>query len=817
MNNLIKHIFSISLFISITIYIFNPVFFENKELKQHDIEQWKYSANESIEFRKSNNEEALWSNSMFSGMPGYLIDVKWSNQIVSYIHKIFSFFFPHPVNILLISFISFYIMMLCFNVRPEIAAFGSIAFTLSSYMLVGIGAGHNARIGTIALMPLIIAGVHLCINNKRNLGFIITALALALQLRLNHLQITYYTLIILIFYGIGQIIYYHNQNRLNHFFKRLGLLIIAASIAIGTFFGQIWSVLEYSNESIRGKSELLSTNTSGLDKGYAFQYSNGIFEPLTLFVPHILGGSSQETLSRDSNLGKALRKNNIGISQINTQLRKVPTYWGNQPLTAPYYAGAISLFLLIFGLIILKSHEKNWIVALLIISILLSMGSNLSFFNNFIFDYFPGYNKFRSVTFIIIISIFCLSLISSLAIEKFINNFDKYKSHLLNAFYYTIGIYITLYLVSFVLSFTGSVDTNFTNYPSWFTEALIKDRKSLYNNDILKGIIICLVFLILSMALIYKKIGNNIYLIAIITLILLDHMTFNNYILKDDKSCELYNDCSYSTIKNLKINLSESDQYILENNINRKRVYNLQNTFNEARTSYFHSSIGGYHGAKMRRYQDLIERGITNERNKLVNKLQNKDLNFSDLNILNMLNTGFIKFGDNKTNVVANNYSNGNVWFVSELIATESPNEEINTLISLNTKDQAVIDIKKFNLSNTSYSYSKNGNISLIDYSPKKLIYKSSNKSQSFAVFSEMYYPQGWKVFVNGNEKKLVRVNYVLRGLELEPGDNTIEMSFNPKSYSLGNLIVKGSNIILLILIFIILFIEFRKFIHEKN
>ena len=253
MNTLIKHIFSISLFISLTIYIFNPIFFENKELKQHDIEQWKYSANESIEFRKSNNEEALWSNSMFSGMPGYLIDVKWSNQIVSYIHKIFSFFFPHPVNIVLISFISFYIMMLCFNVRPEIAAFGSIAFTLSSYMLVGIGAGHNARIGTIALMPLIIAGVHLCINNKRNLGFIITALALALQLRLNHLQITYYTLIILIFYGIGQIIYYHNQNRLNHLFKRLGLLIIAASIAIGTFFGQIWSVLEYSNESIRGK------------------------------------------------------------------------------------------------------------------------------------------------------------------------------------------------------------------------------------------------------------------------------------------------------------------------------------------------------------------------------------------------------------------------------------------------------------------------------------------------------------------------------------------------------------------------------------
>ena len=454
MNIILKHIISLIVFISLTTYLFSPVFFENKEIKQHDIEQWKYSANETIEFRKNNNEEALWSNSMFSGMPAYLIDIKWSNYIVSNIHKIYSVFFPHPVSNMLISFISFYIMLLCFRVKPEIALFGSIAFTLSSYLIVGIAAGHNARIGTVALLPLIIGGIHLCINRNRNLGFIITAVALALQLRLNHLQITYYTLFILIFYGSNQLIYHYYKNQIKFYLKRILVLMIAAMLAIGTFFGEIWAVLEYSSESIRGNSEI--TNTSGLDKDYAFQYSNGIFEPLTLFIPNILGGSSRQTLERDSNLGKALRKNNVSTVQINNQLRNVPTYWGDQPLTAPYFAGSISLFFLILGIMILKKSEKNWIIVLLIFSVLLSMGSNLSFINNIFFDYLPGYNKFRSVTFIIVISLFSLSLFSSLTLNRLLSDVKKYKKHVFKAFLYSISFYIFIFCFSFLLSYSGS-------------------------------------------------------------------------------------------------------------------------------------------------------------------------------------------------------------------------------------------------------------------------------------------------------------------------------------------------------------------------
>ena len=808
MNIIIKHLISLIVFISLTTYLFSPVFFENKEIKQHDIEQWKYSANETIEFRKNNKEEALWSNSMFSGMPAYLIDIKWSNYIISNIQKIYSVFFPHPVSNILISFISFYIMLLCFRVKPEIALFGSIAFTLSSYLIVGIAAGHNARIGTVALLPLIIGGIHLCITRNRNLGFIITAVALALQLRLNHLQITYYTLFILIFYGTNQLIYYYYKNQIKFYFKRILVLTIAAMLAIGTFFGEIWAVLEYSSESIRGNSEI--TNTSGLDKDYAFQYSNGIFEPLTLFIPNILGGSSRQTLERDSNLGKELRKNNVSTVQINNQLRNVPTYWGDQPLTAPYFAGSITLFFLILGIMILKRSEKNWIIGLLIISVLLSMGSNLSFINNIFFDYLPGYNKFRSVTFIIIISLFSLSLFSSLTLNKLLSDVKKYKKHVFRAFLYSISFYIFIFCLSFLLSYSGSVDSNFENFPSWFTDALSQDRKNLLITDLGYASFFTLILYLSYLGIIYKNLNKQIFTIVPIAIISLDHLRITTSLIRDDKSCEIYGDCTFINKKNKQISLSESDQFILENNSNRKRVYNLQNTFNDAKTSYFHSSIGGYHGAKMRRYQDLIEKKINKERELLVDKLQNNNIDFSDLKVINMLNVGYIKFGEDRNNVVQNRFSNGNAWYIDKLIPVNSPKDEIEMLSDINTKKEAVYDNQMFdNIKNLDFS--SEGNIEVVEYNPNKIIYRSENQKKSFLVFSEIYYPHGWKVLINGKESKLIRVNYILRGLELSPGNHTIEMKFEPKAYMIGDKVILASNYILLILLISIIFIEIKK------
>ena len=809
MQIIYKHCISLVVFLSLTIYFFNPVIFENKKLKQHDIEQWKNGANEIIDYRKNTNKEALWTNSMFSGMPAYLIDVKWKNDIIIFLHKLLGLWLPHPVSLIFISFISFYFMLICFGVRPEISIFGAIAFTLSTYMIVGINAGHNTRIGSAAFIPLIIAGVHLCFHKKRNLGFIITALSLALQLRLNHLQITYYTLIILIFYGISQLIYFYKKDELKHFFNRVFVLIIASFLAIGTFFGEIWSILEYSKYSIRGQSDLIAEN-SGLSKEYAFQYSNGVYEPLTLFFPHILGGSSRESLSKNSNLGRELKRNNFNRDQINKQLRNAPMYWGDQPIAAPYYVGALFLFLFILSIILLKPHEKYWLIGLLVSSVLLSMGSNFALLNEFIFDYLPGYNKFRSLTFIIIISIFSIVLIGLLTLEKFISNKEKYKKQFIKATLYTLGIYLFLYITSFFLSFSGPVDSNFSNIPDWFLNALINDRKALYVNDIIKGVIMLVTFSFFTYLFIYNKIKKYLYYSIIIIIGIYDMTSANKNFLKND-NCNLFNDCSFTRKKINTVNISEADEFILENNSQRKRVLNLQNTFNEANTSYYHSSIGGYHGAKLRRYQDLIENIITNERSKIISKLQNNNIDFSDLNTLNMLNTGYIKFNESKKGVIKNNFSNGNAWFISKLNKVNSPIEELNLLKTINTKNEAIIDVSKFGNFSYNDTYSNDGKIEILEYFPNKIKLKTYNNSISFIVFSEIYYPKGWNLLINGNNKEILRVNYVLRGTQLEAGENIIELTFSPNSYNIGNTIILISSIILLLLIIVFIFIETKK------
>ncbi len=366
---------------------------KDKIVNQHDIEQWKGSSKEIKDFRDKTGDEPLWTNSMFSGMPAYLIDVKWDNNLILGIHKIVSLGIPHPINYVFISFISFYIMLLVFKVRISLSIIGSIMFTLSSYMIIGILAGHNARIGSIAFIPLILAGVHLGLTKNIKLGFLITMISLALQIRVNHLQITYYTLLILFIYGISFLIYSYQNNNLKKDLMNIGILTISAMISIGTFFGELWSIAEYSKYSIRGPSEIKS-NEKGLSKDYAFQYSNGIFEPLTLVIPNILGGSSQQELEITSNLGKAFLNNNIGRQQTKEQLKKIPTYWGNQPFTAPYYASALSLFFIIFGSFILKSREKIWLIILTSLGIILSWGNNFEILNSFLFEYFPAYNKF---------------------------------------------------------------------------------------------------------------------------------------------------------------------------------------------------------------------------------------------------------------------------------------------------------------------------------------------------------------------------------------------------------------------------------------
>ena len=431
---------------------------------------------------------------MFSGMPAYLIDVKWDNNLILGIHKIVSLGIPHPINYVFISFISFYIMLLVFKVRISLSIIGSIMFTLSSYMIIGILAGHNARIGSIAFIPLILAGVHLGLTKNIKLGFLITMISLALQIRVNHLQITYYTLLILLIYGISFLIYSYQNNNLKKDLINIGILTISAMISIGTFFGELWSIAEYSKYSIRGPSEIQS-NEKGLSKDYAFQYSNGIFEPLTLVIPNILGGSSQQELEITSNLGKAFLNNNIGRQQTKEQLKNIPTYWGNQPFTAPYYASALSLFFIIFGSFILKSKEKIWLIILTALGVILSWGNNFEILNSFLFEYFPAYNKFRSVTFIIIISIFSIILMGMISLEKLLSKPNKKNIKIFKkSILLTVVFFILILIISNFLSYSGAVDENLKNLPKWFITNLIADRKDMLIYDTIRNLIFVLIF-----------------------------------------------------------------------------------------------------------------------------------------------------------------------------------------------------------------------------------------------------------------------------------------------------------------------------------
>ena len=356
-EQILPHIIAIIVFLLVTIIYFKPVFFEHKSIIQHDIQQWNGGAKESLDFREVTGEEALWTNSMFGGMPGYLINVQWGNSILGKLQVAISFGLPHPVRIVYLSFLCFYILLISFGVRPYLAIAGALAFGLSSYNIIGINAGHNARIAAVVFMPLVLAGIRTVFKGKYLLGFTITALAVALELRVGHLQITYYLFLMIATYGVSELIVAIKNQALTPFLKQSSILVAAAMLGLATFIGSLLSTMEYSKYSIRGKSELSQVatgeNKDGLTKAYAFEYSQGIFEPMTLFFENIMGGSSRQKLNLDSETGKFMLKQGASKAQVEQQLQGMPAYWGDQSYSAPYYTGAIILFLFVLALITL--------------------------------------------------------------------------------------------------------------------------------------------------------------------------------------------------------------------------------------------------------------------------------------------------------------------------------------------------------------------------------------------------------------------------------------------------------------------------------
>ncbi|NMM49155.1 glycosyltransferase family protein [Marinigracilibium pacificum] len=793
-KDILPHIIAVLVFLLITIGFFSPVFFDNMAINQHDITQWKGGAQSVIEYREQTGEETLWADGMFSGMPAYLVNANWSNGPVKVLHEVFSLGLPHPVRMIFIAFVSFYILLLSYKVRPYLAIAGAISFGLSSFLIIGLSAGHNARIGAIAYMPLVLAGIKLVFREKYIVGVAITSAALALHLRLNHLQVTYYLLFIVTAFGINELIFSLKNKNIGSFSKKIGVLVIAAIISLGTFTGELLATYQYSKYSTRGAdSGIEKMERGGLSKNYVFEFSNGTLEWMTLFIPNILGGSQGEELSENSNVAKAMASKGIPQNQIRQQIKSLPTYWGNQRLTAPYYVGAISFLLFVIGIVFVNERNKWWLIAISILGIFISMGDNFSTLNYFLYDYLPLFNKFRSVTFTLIIPIFAINLLGIIGLETLFSTETDKK--ILKKFFISTGIAAGLCL--FVILIAGAINTSGAidqqiGAPAWFINALKQDRISLMRADSFRT----LIYILIAACLIYfslkKKISTYLAIIGIIALTLIDHWGIDSRYFGDKNFVKERNSLQFTK--------TPADETILKDSEPHYRVLNLANPFNEARTSYFHESIGGYHGAKMGNYQTLIEYTISPEIQQLINGLQAGETPFDKTQTLNMLNTKYIKFGDQAQQVIKNPMANGPAWCVEEVKQVGTPRKILDELSTIDTKSIAFSAPILSGKYPEPGKYDPNGKISLTNYQPNKLEYKASTKGKTLFVFSDIYYPEGWTAYVNGKETEIVLVNYVLRGLVIEnPGEYDITFEFKPKVYYSLNPITAVSSWLMII------------------
>lgn len=796
-KQVLPHIVAVLVFFIITSILFYPSLFGGKELYQYDILQSKGVSHQTEALEDVTGEEVLWLTTIFSGMPAYLNGADFDYSLIKAIHFIVRGGLTGAPSTVFISLLGFYILLLSFRVDPWLSILGALAFGLNGFTIISLSAGHTLKVLAVALMPFVLAGVHLAFTGKRILGFIITTLALALELYTNHLQITYYLLIMVIGYGIYQIYLAYRDKAFKSFLTTMTILLGSALLALGMNTGKLWTLYEYSPHSIRGKSALVQTgeSVSGLGKDYAFQYSNGIFEPLVLFIPGILGGSSSQELSKKSEVAETLRKAGYQGVQLENQLKSIPTYWGNQPLTAPYYAGAIPIFLFILSLFVIPNRHKSWLIGLLCLAILLSYGKNFESFNYFIFDHLPLYNKFRSVTFVIIIPIVCIYILGFYGLNEWLKSTDK-KKQLFRAFGIAGGITLFLILIAGFLSYRGQVDSSL---PDWFVTALREDRKSMLRTDAF----VALLFVTLAASLLWlysrQKVTKQVMLLGIGSLIVFD-------MLSEAKNYISQNDFKKNTTKSY-FTPTEADQYIMNNTSSGERVLNLQNPFNEARTSYFHESIGGYHPAKMGRYQDLIENCLHSELNSIITSLKAGKKPVKPTPALDMLNTKFFMAGNTRNAVILNSNSLGNVWLANKITYVSSADEEIAKTCVLES-GEAVIDRTAFNINLINPAQ---GEISLLERNPDLLKYTADVSGEALAIFSEIYYPEGWEATIDGKKVDVIRANYLLRALVLPEGKHIIEFSFKPKSYYTSQVIMTSSSILFILISVLLLAIYFYR------
>lgn len=773
----------LSLLLSLT--YFSPVL-QGKKIYQSDIVQYTGMAKQQLDFKNETGKETYWTNSAFGGMPTYQLGAKYPHNYIKKLDLKLRFL-PRPADYLFLYLMGFYILLLTLGIDFRTAVLGALAFGFSTYLIIIIGVGHNAKAHAIAYMPLVLSGIFLTFQKRYILGFIITTLSVGLELVANHFQMTYYLLFVILFLGVAQLVKSYRDNEIPNFLKSALILIAAAGLAVGMNATNLLTTSEYAKQSTRSQSELtvladgsLRPQTTGLNKDYITQYSYGILESLNLFIPRLLGGGNSEELGKDSYTYKAYKDLGASSIQALNEVKGAPMYWGAQPIVeAPAYLGATVIFLCFLGLLLYKGFHKWWLLLAIILALLLSYGKNLPWLTNVFIDHIPFYNKFRAVSSIQVVIELCIPILAVFGLTQLFKP-EAFKKNCFKALKIALltlsGICLIFILFkNSLFDFVGLRDGQYASYFGQdFVEALRKDRSALLTADALRSLLFILFMAAVIWGYLKHKINQNITVVVLGLLILLDLAGVDRrYVNNDNFRSAIKVDKPYQA--------NEIDKLILRDTT-VFRIYD--NSDGSTKASYFHNSISGYHAAKMRRFNELIEFHIDK----------------GNPEVFNMLNTKYIIYSNDEGQLqyVENEQINGNAWFIETLKSVADADAEIKALSNFDSKSTAIVNMQYH--PDAIFKRDSTASIQLVGYAPNKLIYKSINTNDGFAVFSENYYKNGWQVQIDNAVVPHYNVNYVLRGLKIPKGIHTIVFEFKPQVVQSGAQISLISSILFLIL-----------------
>lgn len=804
------HFIVATLFVALCFIYFNPAFL-GKSLGQNDVTRAQSTQTEINEY-KEKGETILWTNQIHAGMPTFQIWAPYPNNITSWIVNGINYTFPKPSGTVLLLMFGTYLLFSVLRLKPWLAAAGALAFTFSSYNIILLAAGHANQVFAIAFFAPVIAGIILIFRKEYLLGTALAALFISLEIRANHIQMTYYLMLaLLIFVGV-EAYYALKTQHTKVFFKSIGCAALATLLAVAVNASSLWSTYEYGEETIRGQSNLTQQSTgpsTGLPKDYAYQWSQGVKECLTFLIPNAYGGSSRGHADPESNVAKTLVGLGAAADEAANIAGSLSLYWGDKPFTeGPFYFGAAICFLFVLGLLIVKGSIKWWLLAVIVLTMLLSFGRNWPYLSDLFFDYFPLYNKFRAVESILAVGALCFIMLALLAVNEVTVNFDKLlllrKSKI--ALYVTGGLcLLILILPDLLLSFKTSDHASFIMQikqaygvddvtAQSIGNALVADRKAAAQADAFRS----LIFIVIGFALLWTYLKNKLavthFSIAMLILVLFDLWSVDKRYLSADNFM--------AQVDVAPPQLREVDKQIrLDKDPNYKVIDLTQSILSDATTPYFHKSIGGYSAVRLKRFEELI------------------DVNFKEtlnLNILGMLNTKYIITPVEKTPIltsILNPSACGHAWFVNSVKYVKDADQEMATIKNFSPKTEAIVheEFKRQISFKAGLPTRGDSKIALVSYSPDHLIYQSSSTSVNVAVFSEIYYTKGWKMFIDGAEQPYVRANYILRAAQIPAGNHKIEFIFHPNSYYTGEKISLAGSFLLLLLLSGVAFRGFRK------